>query len=43
MVKESIPNRVSWMPRHRPEKPDPMIAIRRVARLFMDIEQLSWR
>src|SRR5271166_5670550 len=42
MVNESIPSLLSWMPRQRPEKPDPIIAIRRVAREFKGIAQLSW-
>jgi hypothetical protein len=34
---------LSWMPRHRPEKPEPMIAIRRVAGLVTGMMQLSLR
>src|SRR5277367_620868 len=43
MVKESMPSRLSWMPRQRPEKPEPMIAIRRVAGLVTGMLQLSLR
>src|SRR5208337_1167822 len=43
IVKESIPSRLSWIPRHRPEKPEPMIAIRRVAEFLTGIVQTSWR
>src|SRR5258708_4430705 len=44
IVNESIPSLFSWIPRQSPEKPDPIIAIRRDAREFLDINGnlLAW-